>query len=131
MNTKTLLDGIKAKHEIKSDYALAKKLSLPSGHICDYYQGKRTPNEFACLQIARALGKDYAEISAIVRIEAERDESRREEWIKFFRSLATAGKLNAQKETAPVSEETEAVNVGRCTGLEPVTLGITIRCSTN
>lgn len=49
-----LLDEIKQRKNIATDYALAKALDLPRGHICNYYKGNRFPNEFACLQIAKA-----------------------------------------------------------------------------
>lgn len=73
---KELLNAAKAAKGVDSDYALAKALNLPTQRISDYSKGTRTPDEFACLQIAQALGRSYEEISAIVRIEAEKDESR-------------------------------------------------------
>ncbi len=84
---KALLDETKAAKGVSTDYALAKALDLHSGLISDYYSGKRSPNEFACLKIAEALGKDYAEISAIVRIVAEKDENRREVWRRYYKSI--------------------------------------------
>lgn len=84
---KKLLDDVKKAKGVESDYALAKALDLQRGHICDYYKGKRHPNEFACLRIAKAMSRDYSEISAIVRMEAEKDETRREEWRSYFKSI--------------------------------------------
>jgi len=84
---KALLDETKAAKGVSTDYALAKALDLHSGLISDYYSGKRSPNEFACLKISEALGKDYAEISAIVRIESEKDENRREVWRRYYKSI--------------------------------------------
>lgn len=46
-----LLDAVKAAKNVTTDYALGKVLDIPSGHICEYYKSKRTPNEYACLQI--------------------------------------------------------------------------------
>jgi hypothetical protein len=84
---KSLLNDVKRLKNIESDYALAKILTLHRGLISDYYSGKRTPNEFACLQIAQALGKSYEEVSAIVRIEAEKDEKRRQIWRDYYRRI--------------------------------------------
>lgn len=84
---KALLDAVKAEANITTDYALAKLLDIPNGYICRYNQGKLFPNEYACLKIAEILKRDYAEISAIVRIEAERDESRKEAWRKYYKSI--------------------------------------------
>jgi hypothetical protein len=87
MTITELLDTVKTTKGIDSDYALAKTLNLPSGHICEYYKGKRAPNEYACLQIARALGKNYEEVQAIVRIDAEKDIKRRQVWQEYYMSI--------------------------------------------
>lgn len=88
MNTiKKMLDEVKKAINVESDYALAKALDINKARISAYYAGKEVPNEIACLRIAKALGKDYAEISAAVRIEAEKDEKRREEWRKYYKSI--------------------------------------------
>jgi len=84
---KTLLDQAKAQKSVSTDYALAKSLHVPTQRISDYYKGTRTPDEFACLQIAKAIGKSYEEVSAIVRIEAEKDESRRQAWRDYYKSI--------------------------------------------
>ena len=85
---KTLLDAVKHANGITSDYGLAKLLELPKQRVSAYYSGKEVPNEFICLQIARALGRDYAEVQAAVRIEAEKDDTRREAWREYFKSIA-------------------------------------------
>lgn len=82
-----LLEAAKDAKGVKTKYALAKALELHSGLISDYYAGKRYPDEFACLQIAKALGRSYEEISAIVRIEAEKDETRRQAWKDHLKRL--------------------------------------------
>ena len=84
---KEILDETKKAQGVESDYALAKLLGLPTQRISDYYKGHRVPDEFACLRIAEALGKDYAEISAAVRIEAEKDENRKEAWRRYYKSI--------------------------------------------
>jgi len=86
-STKELLNEIKAAKGVETDYALAKSLDLHSGLISDYYSGKRSPNEYACLKIAEALGRPLDEIMASVRIEAEKDENRREAWRKYYKSI--------------------------------------------
>lgn len=84
---KDLLDAVKEAKGITSDYALAKELGITSARICDYRKGNRNPDEYACLKIAEALGKDYNEIQAAVRIVAEKDEKRREVWQKYYKSI--------------------------------------------
>jgi hypothetical protein len=86
---KTLLDEVKNTKGVTSDYALAKILNLPKQRISDYYNktGSKIPDEYACLQIAIALKRSYEEISVIVRIEAEKDEKRRQTWKNYYKSI--------------------------------------------
>lgn len=84
---KSLLDQAKAAKGVESEYALAKALELTKQQVSEYYKGKVIPSEFACLQIAKALGRNYEEIKAIVRIEAEKDEKRRDAWKEFYKKL--------------------------------------------
>lgn len=82
-----LLEAIKAKNDVKTDYALAKLLDLPTQRISDYLKGTRTPDEYACLQIATALGKTLDEVTAAIRMEAEKDEKRRNAWRNYYKSI--------------------------------------------
>lgn len=86
-NVKKLLDAVKQREGIETDYGLAKTLDLPTQRISDYYKGRRTPDEFACLQIAQALGKPLAEVIAAVKIDTEKDEKRRSAWEKYYKQL--------------------------------------------
>lgn len=80
---KRLLDDVKIAKGISTDYALAKALDLPRPRIHDYYKGKTTPDVFACLKIAEALGKPLDVIVAIVEIDAEKNDKRREAWVEY------------------------------------------------
>ena len=84
---RTLLDAAKAATNTDSDYGLAKALKLTKQQVSEYYKGKVIPSEFACLQIAKTLGRNYEEVQAIVRIEAEKDESRRQAWRDYYKSI--------------------------------------------
>lgn len=84
---KQLLDETKAIKGIASDYALAKELDVSTQRISEFNKGKAFPNEYACLRIAAALGRPLDEVMASVRIEAEKDEKRREEWRKYYKSI--------------------------------------------
>ena len=86
-NITKLLDEIKNAKGIETDYALAKALDLPRARICDYYKGTRTPDEFACLKIAEALGKPLNTIIATVKACSEKDEKRREVWETYFKRI--------------------------------------------
>lgn len=84
---KSLLDAAKEAKGVETPYALAKELGLTKQQVSDYYKGKVVASEFACLRIAKALGRNYEEIQAIVRIEAEKDETRREVWREYLKRL--------------------------------------------
>ncbi|MGE5470592.1 MAG: hypothetical protein ACM3X0_07345 [Bacteroidota bacterium] len=86
-NITKLLDDAKNAVGVKTDYALAKKLDLPRARICDYYKGKRAPDEFACLKIAEALGQPLDTIIARVKAATEKDEKRREAWENYMKRL--------------------------------------------
>jgi transcriptional regulator with XRE-family HTH domain len=82
-----LLDDVKAKLGVTSDYALAKSLGLPKQRICNYYKGERAPDEFACLKIAEALGKPLDTVIATVKAASEKDDTRREAWENYMKRL--------------------------------------------
>lgn len=84
-----LLEEVKKAKGVTTKYALAKTLELPTQRISDYYNatGSRYPDSYACLQIAKALGRSFEEVSAIVQIEAEKDEARREVWREHLKRL--------------------------------------------
>lgn len=82
-----LLEAVKAAKNVQTDYALAKVLDLPTQRISDYMKGERAPDEFACLQIAKALGESYEVITALVKMETEKDEGRRNAWREYYKSI--------------------------------------------
>lgn len=86
-NIRKLLDAVVVAKGLSSKSDLAKELDVNKARISAYYSGKECPNEFACLQIAKALNRDYNEISAIVRMEAEKDEKRRAAWAQYYKSI--------------------------------------------
>lgn len=83
----SLLDNAKVATKKDSDYGLAKALGIHKARISAYYSRKETPNEFICLKLAQALGRSYEEVSAIVRIEAEKDENRRNVWKDYLKRI--------------------------------------------
>lgn len=84
---KSLLDRAKEATGVTTEYALAKALGLTKQQVSEYYKGRVIPSEYACLQIAKAIGRAYEEVQAIVRIEAEKDEARRETWRQYYKSI--------------------------------------------
>ena len=86
-NIKKLLDEAKQKLKIESDYALAKALNLPKQRISEYYKGINAPNKHACLKIAEALNMELGEVISQVELDAEKDEKKREDWRRYYKSI--------------------------------------------
>lgn len=80
MRIDELLNAAKKTLEINSDYALAKRLGTSTARIGQWRTGKRTPDEQACFQIAEILEVDPAAIIAVVRLEGEKEPTKREFW---------------------------------------------------
>lgn len=80
MTTNELLNAAKAKLEINSDYALAKVLGVGKGRIGNYRAGSCKPDEQACFKLAEILEVDPAAIIAAVRLEGEKEPTKREFW---------------------------------------------------
>ena len=87
-NVRKLLDEVKAKKNLSSDNALASALGLRRQRISDFYKGERTPDNYVCKQIAEILQRPLAVVIATVEMDAEKDESRREVWRDYFKSIS-------------------------------------------
>jgi len=86
-NIRKLLDAVLVAKGLSNKSDLAKELDVNKARISAYYSGKETPTEFVCLKIAEATGRSYEEVSAIVRIEAEKDENRRKVWKDYLKRI--------------------------------------------
>lgn len=68
MNLIKYLDRCKLALGVSSNYALAKSMGIPENYISDFYKFKRTPDEYACFQIAEILKLNHAEVIAVIQI---------------------------------------------------------------
>lgn len=84
---KNLLDAVKASAGIETDYALAKELGVHRQLVSSFYKGTRRPDNRMCLEIAERIKLPLERVIAIVEIEAEKDEARREAWKGYFKSI--------------------------------------------
>lgn len=87
MKIEKLLDATKAALQIDTDGELARNLGVSKPAISDYYNGKRAPDDFACLKIAQALGKPLDSVIATVKAASEKDETRRAAWENYMKRL--------------------------------------------
>lgn len=88
------LDAVKARLNLKSDYALAKALEVPNGNIAGIRHGARfIPLEMA-FRIAITLELDPAQVVADLEEQREKNAKRRGFWRSFkSRAACTAAVL--------------------------------------
>lgn len=93
MKARELLLECKIAAKISTDYALAKRLEIPTQRIADYMSGKRKPDVYASVKIALCLKRDPAEIIALIESETEKNEKRQEFWRNFLARVQKVGRL--------------------------------------
>lgn len=79
-----LMDALKAKIGIDSDYALAKKLGVNQARISAYRHGKEKPDFYICVKAGIFLNLDPVKIAAEIELEKEKNEERRGFWRDFL-----------------------------------------------
>lgn len=90
MNTREYLAAVKAKHNIASDYALAKLLNVSRHRVSEWQSGKGAMGPLMCFKVAELLGEQPAGVIAEIELEraekAEKDEDA-DAWKKVIRRL--------------------------------------------
>lgn len=79
-----LMDALKEKIGITSDYALAKKLGVNQARISAYRHGKEKADFYICVKAGIFLNLDPAKIAAEIELEKEKNEERRGFWRDFL-----------------------------------------------
>lgn len=82
-----LLDAVKVRHGISSDYKLARFLGLTDGAIRNYRHLRSMPDELACVKIAQALDMDGDVLAAQVQAQRARDDETRAFWHRIASRL--------------------------------------------
>ncbi|KWE44593.1 hypothetical protein WL76_30890 [Burkholderia ubonensis] len=89
--TVQLLDDVKVKMDLPSDYAAAKALGVTRSAVSQWRNGKATFDDDTCLLVAEILDLDPFDVLAYINIERSRDEGRRARWVhaleKFSRGF--------------------------------------------
>jgi len=83
MKPSEYLDAAKARLNIESDYALAKAMECPSGHIAEVRSGKRHVPLDVAFRIAITLEIDPAQVVADLEEQREKNAKRRGFWRSF------------------------------------------------
>lgn len=81
-NTNDLLDAIKARHHLTSDYALSRKLDISRQRISNYRAKRYSIDETLYFRVAELLDIDPAEVAAIVSAERARDAEVKRMWLR-------------------------------------------------
>lgn len=89
-----LLDQIKEKHDLKSDYKLALYMGIGGGNIANYRHGRSLPDENACEKIAAALGMDPDVLIAEMNATRAKSPEIRATWARIAQRLQ-AGMVHA------------------------------------
>ncbi len=89
---KELLLECKIRLGVKTDYKLAQALQIHRGIVSDYLSEKRTPDAFACVQMALILERDPTEIIAIIESESEKNPKRKTFWTDFIQRVRQASR---------------------------------------
>jgi len=91
--TVEFLDAVKARHQLTSDYQLAKFLGVRQQTISNYRNRKSGLDEVMAIKVADALALDRAHVLANIAAERTKDEAARKAWQRA--AAATAAFLVA------------------------------------
>lgn len=82
-----ILNEAKTKNHIKSDNALALEIGITRQTMSMARHGKTTFNAYARSRLADLTGRSTDEINALIEIETETDETKKEYWVNFYKRL--------------------------------------------
>ena len=85
-----LLDNIKTREGLRSDYKLALFLQIPESTIASYRHGRSLPDERACQKLGAALGEDGDVLAARMYADRSRNDESRAIWTRIADRLASA-----------------------------------------
>lgn len=83
-----LIEAVKAKEGITTNYRLAQITGIPENRLSDYAKGKRMPDAYAATRLALALDREPIEVIAELEAESETNEKKREFWRNFLTRAA-------------------------------------------
>ena len=75
-----VLDAVKARHGLTSDYKLAMFLGLGDANIRNYRHGRSLPDEVHCQKLAEALGEPPFVLVAEIQAQRARSTDARRLW---------------------------------------------------
>lgn len=88
-----LLDAVKARHEIGSDYKLAMFLGIGLGNVRNYRKGRSLPDPTMCARVAEALGEDPLYLIAEIESQRAANDDAADLWRRMAERLKGAALL--------------------------------------
>lgn len=82
-----VLDRIKEKHQLKSDYALAKQTGISEQVLAHWRRGRSYPDECSCVRLAQHVDLDVDVFIAACNAARSRDPVAREAWERIAQRL--------------------------------------------
>lgn len=116
-----LLDLVKDKNHLDTDYQLAAHMGIPLQTIRNYRLGKTIPNATACLQLSEELKEDPLRVMAKFKILAAKNDRERGVWARYagrvlLVAIALAGLPdtgNAQNVVKPIDQDIHYAHIFR------------------
>jgi len=87
MGTISLLDTLKARHGLASDYAAAKLLGITTAQVSRYRTGRDHFGDEISLRVAALLGEDPGAVLAQVHADRAKDPAARAAWLGLLARL--------------------------------------------
>lgn len=82
-----LLDAVKARHNVPSDYALAKKLEVTQQEVSKYRTGKATLGDSTAIRLAQLLEIDPGIVLLTVHAERAKKDDEKAAWTAIIEKL--------------------------------------------
>lgn len=90
MDTNALLDAVRARHGLTSDYQLGQLMGWSTGKVCNYRAGRSRLGDESALAVANALGMDAGYVLAVVAAERAQSAAARAAWERAAARLSVA-----------------------------------------
>lgn len=118
-----VLELIKERHDLKSDYQVCKRLDLSTALVSGWRSGRTLPDERMCARLADAAGIDPLVLAAAMQAQRSKTAEARSMWEQIAErlSLAAHGSVAAVF-AAAVAIGLIAADVGPASAAEPAPL---------
>lgn len=87
LTTRDLLAAVKARHNIPSNYALAKFLEVRENDVSRWNTGKNTPNDAMAVRLAELAGMDPTVVLSAMQAARCNDDALRPIWERIAESI--------------------------------------------